>query len=151
MRSHAQLHVSNQEISRANNFAAEEPSPASFTWLRNVLRSVTHDSLCDTTATATTTTTTYLPTTTTTKSLHFKPSILVFLPSAKKHRWKKYCLQITDLELANKRYSNCTYINMNSDSMPQSLSTPPCLLFLMDHEDKSNVREQWFSPARMYV
>ena len=46
------------------------------------LRSLTHETLCDTTATATatTTTTTYLPThtTTPTKSHHFKPSILAF-------------------------------------------------------------------------
>ena len=59
------------------------------------LRSLTHDTLCDTTATAkataTTTTTTYLPTTTPTKSLHFKPSILVFFVASpqKNHRWKK--------------------------------------------------------------
>ena len=44
-RSRAQLH---KEILRANNFAAEEPPPASFTWLRNVLRSLTHETLCDT-------------------------------------------------------------------------------------------------------
>ena len=52
------------------------------------LRSLTHETLCDTTATATatatatTTTTTYLPTTTPTKSLHFKPSILVFFAAS---------------------------------------------------------------------
>ena len=51
-RSRAQLH---KEILRVNNFAAEEHTPASFTWLRNVLRSVTRKTLCDTT------TTTYLP------------------------------------------------------------------------------------------
>ena len=48
------------------------------------LRSLTHETLCDTTATATTTTTTYLPTTTPTKSHHFKPSILAFFAFGKK-------------------------------------------------------------------
>ena len=76
MRSHAQLHVLNQEISRANNFAAEEPPPASFTWLRNVVRSVTGETLCDTTNVCHQPPP--LPTHTITKSHHFKPSILVF-------------------------------------------------------------------------
>ena len=62
MRSHAQLHVLNQEISRANNFAAEEPPPASFTWLRNVLRSVTGKTLCDITNHQPPTTNHHLPT-----------------------------------------------------------------------------------------
>ena len=91
MRSHAQLHVLNQEIPRANNFAAEEPPPASFTWLRNALRSVTRITLCDTTNHQPPTTNHHLPTPPSPNLSTLNHLYLFFLwLRHKKHRWKKY-------------------------------------------------------------
>ena len=77
------------------------------------LRSLTHETLCDTTATATatTTTTTYLPTTTPIKSHHFKPSILAFFAFGKKIiDGKNSCLLIEDCSWGGKIFQiTCTY------------------------------------------
>ena len=72
------------------------------------LRSLTHETLCDTGhRTRYTFFTTYQPTTT--KSDHFKPSILVFLPSAKNHRWKKLLATLCICDLILKYAATVMY------------------------------------------
>ena len=99
-------------ISKLNNFAEVLAVHVEVYMATPVLRSLTHETLCDTgQRTADTSKFTYhhLPIT---KSLHFKPSILVFFCgfAAKNHRWKKLKFVPDMIELTKRSSSKLHHL-----------------------------------------